>query len=279
MKLGIFAKTFAGSTPLEVLSSAQRAGYEAVQYNMACSGFPSLPLDISEEAAEAVYVASMKTGVAIAALSATYNMIDPDLGKREEGRRSFEAIAASARRMGASLLTICTGSCDFHDQWRYHPDNSGAQAWQEMCREFRLLLAIADKHDVMLGVEPELGNVVNSAQRARKLIDVLQDERIRIVLDPANLFEVESPERRKTLIESAIALLKDRISLAHAKDRLDDGRFATAGTGVLDYRHFLTVLLRSGFRGPLITHSLTANEADKVAAFLKAELTAVEDTA
>jgi sugar phosphate isomerase/epimerase len=279
MKLGIFASTFAGSTPLEVLSAAKRAGYEAVQYTMACSGLPALPSEISDEAAEAVYAASIKTGVAIAALSATYNMIDPNLSKREEGRRSFAVIAASARRMGANLLTVCTGSRDPHNQWRYHPDNSGAEAWQEMCKEFQLLLPIADKHDVMLGVEPELGNVVSSAQRARKLVDTLGSERIRIVLDPANLFEIESAERRKMLIEDAIALLKDRISLAHAKDRLVDGRFATAGTGVLDYRHFLTVLQRSGFRGPLITHSLKADEAERVAAFLKAELAAAEATA
>jgi sugar phosphate isomerase/epimerase len=276
MKLGIFARTFSGSTPLEILSSARRAGYEAVQYSMDCSGLASLPLEISDEAAEAVYAASIETGVTIAALSATYNMIDPNRSKREEGRRSFEVIAASARRMGAGLLTVCTGSCDPDNQWRYHPDNSGAEAWQEMCKEFQLLPAIADKHDVMLGVEPELGNVVSSAQRAGKLIDAQRSERIRIILDPANLFEIESAERRKMLIEDAIALLKDRISLAHAKDRLDDGRFATAGTGVLDYQHFLTVLRRSGFRGALITHSLTANEADRVAAFLKAQLTAAE---
>src|ERR1700678_3055770 len=109
MKLGIFASIFAGSTPLEVLSAAQQAGYEAVQYTMTCSGLAALPLAISDEAAEAVYAASIETGVAIAALSATYNMIDPNLSKREEGRRSFAVIAASARRMGANLLTVCTG--------------------------------------------------------------------------------------------------------------------------------------------------------------------------
>jgi sugar phosphate isomerase/epimerase len=279
MKLGVFASTFAGSTPLEVLSAAQQAGYEAVQYTMTCSGLAALPLAISDEAAEAVYAASIETGVAIAALSATYNMIDPNLSKREEGRRSFAVIAASARRMGANLLTVCTGSRDPHNQWRYHPDNSGDEAWQEMSKEFQLLLPIAEKHDVMLGIEPELGNVVSSAQRARKLIDTLGSERIRIVLDAANLFEIESAERQKMLIEEAIALLKDRISLAHAKDRLHDGRFATAGTGVLDYRHYLTVLQQSGFRGALITHSLKADEAERVAAFLKAELAAAEISA
>jgi len=276
MKLGIFAKTFAGNTPLAVLSQARSAGYESVQYNMACSGISSLPLEISEETAEAVQAASAETGVAIAAVSATYNMVHPDLTEREKGRRSFAAIAAGATRMGTRLLTLCTGSCDPQDQWRYHPGNSSPAAWEEMCGEFRLLLAIADRHDIVLGVEPELANVISSAQLARKLLDTFGNDRIQIVFDPANLFEVETPERQKELVENAIDLLGDSIALAHAKDRLSDGRFATAGTGVLDYSHYLAVLEKSGYRGDLITHGLAANEAVGVAVFLKSRIAAVE---
>lgn len=276
MKLGIFAKTFEGATPLPVLSSARSAGYDAVQYNMACSGLGSLPLSISEEAGEAVYAAAVETGVAIASVSATYNMIHPGLAERERGRRSFEAIAGSAHRMGTALLTVCTGSRDANDQWRHHPDNQGIAAWRELCNELSLLLAIAEKHDVVIGIEPELANVVSSAARARELIDTFQSIRIRIVLDPANLFEIESPERQKYLIEDAISLLEDSIALAHAKDRRADGRFATAGKGVLDFSHYLAVLGRSGFSGALIAHGLAADEAAEVAIFLRAELGAVD---
>jgi sugar phosphate isomerase/epimerase len=276
MKLGIFAKTFDGGTSLEVLTSAKSAGYDAVQYNMACSGLGSLPTDISRDAAEAVHAASIETGVAIAAVSATYNMIHPVRIKREAGRRSFEAIASSAARMGTHLLTVCTGSYDPYDQWRYHPDNSSAAAWEDMCKEFSTLISIADKYDVLIGVEPELANVIDSAQRARELIETLQSDRIRIIFDPANLFEVESSERRKMLIENAFELLQDRVSLAHAKDRRENGSFTTVGTGVLDYPHYLTMLLQAGFQGTLIAHGFDANEAEDVATFLKGELAAVE---
>lgn len=276
MQLGIFAKTFPGKTPLEVLAAARDAGYEAVQYNMACSGLSPLPLEISDETAEAVRTASVKTGVAIAAVSSTYNMVHPNMGEREMGRQSFAAIAAVARRMETRLLTLCTGSCDPQNQWRYHPGNDAPKAWEEMCREFQLLLAIAEKEDVLLGVEPELSNIISSAKRARKLLDTFHNDRIRIVLDPANLFEVASSTEQKKLIEDAIDLLGDSIELAHAKDRLNDGGFAPAGTGVLDYGHYLTVLKRSGFDGALITHGLAASEAKKVAEFLKSNLATAE---
>jgi sugar phosphate isomerase/epimerase len=272
MKLGIFAKTFEGNAPLEVLSSARSAGYDVVQYNMACSGLGALPSSISEEAADAVHAAAVETGVGIASVSATYNMIHPNLAERERGRRSFEAIAGSAHRMGTVLLTVCTGTRDPNDQWRHHPDNRGTAAWRDLCKELSLLLAIAEKNDVFLGVEPELANVVNSAARARELIDTFQSVRIKIVLDPANLFEIESPERQKYLIEDAVGILEDNITLAHAKDRRADGRFATAGKGVLDFSHYLAVLGQSGFSGALIAHGLAADEAADVATFLRAEL-------
>jgi sugar phosphate isomerase/epimerase len=276
MQLGIFAKTFEGKTPAAVLAAVRRSGYEAVQYNMACSGLSSLPAEIDHETAKAVRSASEATGVSIAAVSATYNMVHPDAEERERGRRSFQAIAAAAHTMGTRLLTLCTGSCDPHDQWKAHPDNDTGEAWDEMCKEFQLLLPIAEMEDILLGVEPELANIISSAQLARRLLDTFGDGRIKIVFDPANLFDVATHERQKELIDEAIALLGDSIALAHAKDRLADGRFATAGLGVLDYSHYLMALRRSGFDGALITHGLASSEADTVALFLKDKIASLE---
>ncbi len=270
MQLGIFAKTFAGSTPDTVLAAARDAGYAKVQYNMACSGLPSLPASVDTRVAEAVADAASRTGVGIAALSATYNMIHPDRAVREAGRASFGALAAAAPVIGTRLLTVCTGSRDAGDQWRHHPENDSPDAWQDLVAEFRLLLPIAERHDIVIGVEPELGNVVSSSAKARALLDLLASDRVRIVLDPANLFESAPAETRKALVTEAVALLGDRIALAHAKDRHADGSVATAGDGVIDFPHFIAALRRAGFDGPLVTHGLAAADAARVAEFLAA---------
>jgi sugar phosphate isomerase/epimerase len=270
MKLGIFAKTFPGTTPLAVLQAAAGAGYATVQYNMACSGLNALPDTVTEAVARAVREASTATGVGIAAISATYNMTHPDPARRLAGRQSFAAIAARAQEMGSTLLTVCSGSMDALDQWRHHPDNASPAAWGLMTDEFRALIAIADRHDILIGVEPELANVVSSAEKARRLIDSLGSDRIRIVLDPANLTEVATPEDRRRIIADAVDLLADRIVMAHAKDRNADGSFATAGTGVVDFPHFLAALRGAGFDGSLVTHGLADHEAAGVAAYLKA---------
>jgi sugar phosphate isomerase/epimerase len=277
MKLGIFAKTFAGTTPRDVLEAAGKAGYASVQYNMACSGISALPEQIDPGISEAVRQASAQTGLDIAAISATYNMTHPDLSKREAGRRSFAAIAAAAKPMGSNVLTVCSGSLDQQDQWRHHPDNASPQAWRGMIAEFEALIKIADQFDVLIGVEPELANIIDSAAKARTLIDTLGSDRIRIVLDPANLAERATAHERRNIIERAVETLAGDIVMAHAKDRKADGDFAAAGKGVIDFVHFLSCLNRAGFKGSLVTHGLAEAEAPGVADFLEGALAEAMD--
>lgn len=269
MQLGIFAKTFPGADPAMVLNAVAAAGYAAAQYNMACSGLPALPDAIAPEEAQAVAQAAQAAGVRMAAVSGTYNMIHPDPAERARGLRRLAVLAASAQALGTRLVTLCTGTRDAADQWRAHPDNATPEAWRDLLRELEAAIAIAEAHDIELGVEPELANVVDSARRARTLIDELRSPRLRIVLDPANLFEIAEPAQRRSLIAAAVDLLADRIVMAHAKDRAADGGFATAGQGVVDFPHFLSCLRAAGFDGPLVTHGLHAHEAPAVAAFLR----------
>ena len=269
MDLGIFAKTFAAQGAEPLLMAARQAGYASVQFNMACLGLASMPEVISDETAQSVARASKATGVKIAAVSGTYNMIHPDRAKRDDGMRRLGVMIKAAGAMGTGLVTLCTGSRDAEDQWRHHPDNESPEAWADLIAEMTKVAVMAEANAVDLGIEPELANVVCNAQAARRLIGEIGSPRIRIVLDPANLFEVAGEAERRDIIERAVDLLGERIVMAHAKDRDAKGNFVAAGTGVIDFRHFVGALKNAGFNGPLITHGLSEAEAPSVAAFLK----------
>jgi sugar phosphate isomerase/epimerase len=275
MRLGIFSKTFDGKAPASVLQAVAQAGFSAAQYNMACSGLAAMPDQISPETAQAVAGAARDSGIEITAVSGTYNMVHPDLRVREAGHARLEVLAQACAAMGTQLITLCTGTRDPDDQWRDHADNTTPAAWRDLLHSMETAIGIADKYQVYLGIEPELANVVHSAARARQLIDELGSPRLRIVLDPANLFEVASLDEQRSTVAQAIDLLADRIAMGHAKDRYADGRFATAGQGVLDYAHYLAQLKAVGFDGPLITHGLAASEAVEVARFLRSRCDAL----
>jgi len=268
MRLGIFAKTFPGSDPATVLAAVKAAGFDAAQYNFACSGLPSMPDAVSPEVMRAIATASANS-VPLSAVSGTYNMAHPDPKVRADGLRRLEVIASSCAAIGTNIVTLCTGTRDPDDQWRHHPDNGSADAWRDMLAEMEKAAAIAERHGIRLGIEPELANIVSSAPLARRLLDEIGGDRLVIVLDPANLFEVANRAEQRRLVEEAIDLLAPDIAMGHAKDRNADGSFATAGKGVIDFPHYIGRLRSAGFDGDLVAHGLDASEAPEVAKFLR----------
>jgi sugar phosphate isomerase/epimerase len=272
MRIGIFAKTFAAKGALASLEAVARAGFDCAQFNLSCLGLPTLPDAIGPAIALSVVEASLSTGVTVPAISGTANIIDPDLAARAQGLRRLGRLIAAAPAFGAGLVTLCTGTRDPHDMWRRHPDNQTPEAWAEARHALGQMLEIAEAGGVDLGVEPELANVVDSASSARRMIDEIGSPRLKIVLDPANLVEVATPEERRAIVERAVDLLADRIALAHAKDRDAAGGFVAAGKGVVDFPHFVGVLRRAGFDGPLIAHGLDEAEAPGVARYLRAAI-------
>ena len=265
MRIGIFAKTFPGTDPATTITAARTAGYDTVQYNMACSGLPPMPDAIPDGTLQAIANAASQTP--ITALSATYNMIHPDPAVRTTGLNRLKLLIKSAATLHIPMVTLCTGTRDATDQWRAHPDNETPAAWADLLTELAKAAELAEAQGILLGIEPELANVVSSAAKARKLLDTLQSPSLAIILDPANLFET-SPAPGK-IINHAIDLLAGRIHMAHAKDRAPDGSFATAGKGVINFPSFLATLKASGFTGDLITHGLTPDEAPGVARYLR----------
>ncbi|MEF0942229.1 sugar phosphate isomerase/epimerase family protein [Rhizobium sp. BR 362] len=269
MQVGIFAKTFPGTDPLNVLSAARHSGYACTQFNFACCGLPPMPDAVPEAAMTAIRAAVHATGVSLAALSGTYNMAHPDMTVRQRGLRQLAVIIEMAEALSIPIVTLCTGTRHPSDQWAHHPDNADPSAWADMAAEMSKALALAEDHGVDLGIEPEQANIVRSASDAKRLIEEMGSRRLRIVLDPANLFESTTPLEARAIVERAVETAAGHIAMAHAKDRYADGRFATAGQGIVDFPDFVARLKVVGFDGPLVTHGLSAAEAPSVAAFLR----------
>ncbi|MHC4178726.1 MAG: sugar phosphate isomerase/epimerase family protein, partial [Planctomycetota bacterium] len=156
MQLGIHVGTFHRPTLEATLEAVQEHGLECVHFNMAAAGLPSMPERIEEEVCDRIAGELAARGISMATLSGTFNMIHPSVDVRRAGLRRLEAVASRARRMGTSLLTLCTGTRDPDDMWRHHPDNYTSAAWADLVDSIGVALQIAERHSVTLGVEPEV---------------------------------------------------------------------------------------------------------------------------
>jgi sugar phosphate isomerase/epimerase len=273
VQIGIFAKTFVRPTLAATLDAVAAHGIRVVQFNLSCAGLPTLPDALDAAACAAIRAAHAERGLTMAAVSGTYNMIHPDPQVRSDGLRRLAVLAAACAALGTSLITLCTGSRDAENMWRRHPDNDTPAAWRDLLASMAGAAAIAEQHGVTLGIEPEVANVVDSAAKARLLLDELRSPQLKIVMDGANLFHRGELPRQHAVLAEAFALLGDDIALAHAKDLRADGAAgdAPAGTGLLDYPAYLAQLRAGGYRGPLVLHALREEQAATAVAFLQAQ--------
>ncbi len=269
MRLGIFAKTFTRNHYAEVIEAVKQYGFDSLQFNMSCAGLPSMPDVIPEGLPESIHQSLQEKHLGMSALSGTYNMIHPDHSKRRQGLASLGVLIRHAKSMGTSNITLCTGSKDPYDMWKAHPENNSSQSWLDLCNSLENALSLAELNQVHLLIETELSNVINSTLKAKKLLDELQNCLLKIVFDPANLYEIATADEIQDMISEGIELLGDRIEIVHAKDRLENGGFAPAGKGNLPYPFLINKLKEISFNGDLILHGLSESEVSQARHFLQ----------
>lgn len=262
MQLGIFSTVFQRPTLEEKLDAVRHAGFECVQFHMQCAGIEPMPDDISEDLCDRIRAAHAGRGIAIGAVSGTFNMIHPDVSEREQGLRRLGVLARACGRMGASIITLCTGTRNTEWMWRAHPDNATPEAWRDLLTSMEKAVEIAERCDVILAFEPEVANVVDSAKKARQLLDEIQSPQLKVVMDGANIYHKGELARMHDILDEAFELLGADIAHAHAKDLDRDGQAGklAAGTGLLDYDHYVGLLKKVGFEGPFVLHGLDESQ-------------------
>jgi sugar phosphate isomerase/epimerase len=160
--------------------------------------------------------------------------------------------------------------------WRRHPENDSREAWEDLVSSIGAACRIAEENGVTIAFEPEVSNVIDSAQKARRLLDQMQSLHLKVVIDPANIFHKGELPRMREILDEAFALLGDDIVLAHAKDLNEDGEAGheAAGEGLLDYDRYVSLLSNAAPEVPLILHGLSEAQVPGCIAFLKEKLAA-----
>jgi sugar phosphate isomerase/epimerase len=119
MRLGIFAKTFPRSSLGETLDAVRAHEMGCVQFNMSCAGLHPMPEEIPPELVDCIREEMNRRDLTTSAVSGTFNMIHPDPTRRGDGLRRLEVLAGACRRMGTSVITLCTGTRDHWQELRY----------------------------------------------------------------------------------------------------------------------------------------------------------------
>lgn len=271
MRLGIFARTYVAPDLAGVLDAAANHGLNAVHFNLRCAGLAALPGELDDTARESIREAFRQRGLEMIGVSGTFNAIHPDAEKRRADTERAVTLIRTARALGTSFVSLCTGTRDANDMWRAHLENQSAAAWRDLRQTLDRLLEVAHQENVLLGIEPEHANVVNSAQAARRLLDEVSSPNLRVILDGANLVGAECAGSMAPVLEEGFELLSPDIVQVHAKEipPAGAGTIAAPGSGRLDWACYFDCMRRSGYEGPVVLHNLEETDIRDAVSFLR----------
>jgi sugar phosphate isomerase/epimerase len=269
MYTAIFSRTYAMKNVAEVIGAAAIDGYKGIQVNLSSAGLASLPDTVPPGVAAQFCQEARARGIRLAALSGTYNMAHPDARVRKASRAGFQNVVSAAREMGAPIVSLCTGSRDPHDMWKFHPENDSDEAWKDLRSELEFALRVAQEAGIRLAIEPEPANVIRDARAAEIILNEMASSHLGILLDAANLLTPETLSRQHAVIDEATGLLGEALLLAHAKDINASGQVVAPGEGEVNLMAFTKALRRVGYDDALIAHGFAAEKAGLAAKVLQ----------
>ena len=223
------------TTPEDLARACAEKGVECVQ--LACGkSFPWLVgsdcAGLTPGAAHRVRDELAASGTRIEVLGSYYNMIHPNVAARDRGRAAFIRMLQLAPHFGAPVVASETGSVNV--DFSYTTQNFTDERFEEAAEEIRVLASWGERFGTYVGIEPGINHPINTPQRTKELLDVVDSPWLGVVLDPTAFINAANatPEYQLELCMQSAELFGDRILAMHLKDwDVVDGRFAYRNVG------------------------------------------------
>jgi sugar phosphate isomerase/epimerase len=272
LRLGVRAHDF-GRLPADALAARIAAkGFSCVQLalNKAIAGLNLHAGDLNSDLARQIGGAFARRGVGVEVLGCYINPIHPDLPTRRKMLDYFKEHMRFARDFGCGIVALESGS--LNADYSPHPANHGDAAFDEMSESIGELVAVAEQFGVMVGFEAVHCHTVSSAQKMRRVLDVIGSKSLRVVFDAANLLSPQNVGEQTRIIAEALELLGDDIAVIHAKDFvLENGvmRTVPAGRGKLCFAPVWKFLRASNCNAGILLEKSGERDAPDCAKILR----------
>ena len=273
--VGLATLGFANLTNSQLAAELARHGVHTVQLflNQADSRYwkyngRSDVSDLSPQRCRAIADAYRSEGVSIHSMGVYTNLIHPDPTERKANLAYFEAMMQVGRAMGVRTLVTEAGHY-LADKPAAVPYDFREDVWKTMVATGKQLAALAERHEVTVLFEAFYRGFFATAKRTRLFLQEVGSPRLRALLDPANLLELND-------LEEMFQQLGPWIDCLHAKDRkLHVDRGVPAGQGDLDYRKFVALAAEHAPHAPLILEYVGLADYKQAMAHLQAAAQAV----
>lgn len=236
LQLGVRAHDLKCNNISELIHKLSGLSLQHIQF-AAAKSFPQevpSPLALNTDLAQRYGEAFKQAGLKIEVLGCYVNIVHPDNNKQQEAIDTFKLHIQFCSTLGATMVGTETGSIGKG----YCEENFTAEAFTAVIKAVKQMVKEAEKHDVIVGIEPGVNHPLYTAELAHELVQKLNSEHLKIILDCANLITPSNYVEQASLFEKAIALLDPAIAVVHLKDFIiKDGKviFVPVGEGLLNF--------------------------------------------
>ncbi len=179
-----------------------------------------------------------KAGLEIAVLGNYKNLAHPDPEKLKQIQAGYTAHLRFASLLGCCMVGTETGAPNAEYSYDKEACRS-TEALDTFITNLRPVVKDAERFGVILAIEPVYRHIVWNPKRARQVLDEIASPNLRIIFDPVNLLDPETPEIWTDVLAEAMDILMPEIDMIHLKDFVrEDGRLKAVGCGFgeMDYR-------------------------------------------
>ena len=244
MNIGIRLHDTAPGTLEERLGFARVQGFTCahIALSKTVDGFrmEDAPTLLNRELAEAFRGALRRKEMECAVLGCYLNLADPDAERRERTRGIYQAHLRFAAETGAAMVGTETFA---NPESRFEapaPESEEAYAFFLDC--IRPVARYAEECGAILAVEPVYYHIISTPERAERMLNDLNCDSVKIILDAVNLISPEQAENTDAVVSDAIRRLGEQVRVLHMKDFTREGEQMNAsacGTGSMRYERLL----------------------------------------
>ena len=241
MNIGIRMHDAAEGTLKERAGFVRAQGFSCVHLALSKTIDPKLMDPAAATPGLAAQVKHDLGDIDLAVLGCYLNLTHPDEAAYRDTLRRYRAHIQLARWMNAGCVGTETGNPNV--TYSYDPVRSHTpEALEMFMRRVAPVVECAENFGVTLAIEPVYTHIVHDGKAARKVLDAIRSDNLKIILDPVNLLHPDNIDRRDDVIRESIDLLGDDVVIIHMKDykRTENGLSCMAcGLGEMDYTDIL----------------------------------------
>lgn len=270
MNIGIRLHDTAPGTLEQRLDYARAQGFSCVHLALSkvLEGFSmaEAPERLRDEAlAERVKAAFSARDMDCAVLGCYLKLADADEARLERTREIYRAHLRFASAVGAGVVgteTPLAADGDPHSE----------EAFRLFLRGVKPVAEYADEIGATLAIEPVCGHVVSTPEKAERLLEALNSDRVGIILDAVNLISSADLDRADAIVDEAIRRLGDRVKVLHMKDFVEAPgelrpRPVACGRGRMRYDALLALARRRAL--PMTLENTAPDNAEAARLYLE----------